>query len=248
MSFFTEFSPSKIYKNSAWWLMCSFLLLAATPNTSRILRGIDVSRYQMMVNWDAVKADNIEFAFIKATEGGYLKDPYFARNWEHSQKNGIKRGAYHFYLPWVDASEQVAHFTRVVTLSPGDLPPVLDVETFATDVSDEELRKGIRTWLSQAELYYGIKPIIYTNQTFYNRKLKGYFTDYPFWIAKYHSTKPSTHPDDKMFFWQYSERGSVEGIYGAVDMNFFYGDQEALSKLCVPTPEQGETLAQTGQE
>ncbi|WP_066622632.1 glycoside hydrolase family 25 protein [Rufibacter roseus] len=222
--------------------------MAANTNSTELLRGIDVSRYQLMINWDTMKDDNISFAFIKATEGAYLKDSYFARNWVQSQKHGIKRGAYHFYLPWVDAKAQVDHFTSQVSLSPGDLAPVLDIETFAPDITDEELREGIRTWLTLAEQHYGVKPIIYTNQTYYNRKLKGHFTDYPFWIAKYHHTKPTTHPEDKMHFWQYSERGRLRGIDGAVDMNYFYGGMAALETLCVPANAPSEQLAQAEEE
>lgn len=32
-------------------------------------RGIDVSHYQPTINWPALKANGIEFVYIKATEG-----------------------------------------------------------------------------------------------------------------------------------------------------------------------------------
>lgn len=213
-----------------------FVLQGASSDPASYLHGIDVSRYQREVNWQHVKESNIAFAFIKATEGDFLKDAYFDRNWEHSQQNGIKRGAYHFYLPWVDVEKQLALFKNTVTLQPGDLAPVLDIETFDREVSDAQLRRDVQRWLTGVEEHYGVKPIIYTNQVFYNQKLRGYFKGYHFWIARYQDAEPYTHQNDKMAFWQYSEKGKVRGIDYPVDVNWFYGDLNALNNLCLPTP------------
>ncbi|GGK73458.1 hypothetical protein GCM10011405_21930 [Rufibacter glacialis] len=200
------------------------------------MHGIDVSRYQQEVDWKHVKESNISFAFIKATEGDFLKDPFFDRNWEQSRQQGITRGAYHYYLPWVDVDLQIEKFKNTVRLQPGDLAPVLDVETFAPDIPDAKMRNDVRLWLSAIEEHYGVKPIIYTYQAFYDRKLRGHFPGYHFWIARYQNAEPATHPGDKMAFWQYSEKGTVKGINAPVDVNWFYGDVAALSSFCVPIP------------
>lgn len=215
-------------------LVGSFALQGAKTSSSSFLHGVDVSRYQQEVNWEHVKESNITFAFMKATEGDFHKDPYFKRNWAHSKQHGIKRGAYHFFLPWVDVEEQLANFIGTVTLQPGDLAPVLDVETFAPDIPDAQIRKSIARWLEGVEAHYGVKPIIYTYQLYYDRKMRGHFTGYNFWIARYKNEEPSTHPKDKMAFWQYSEKGTVKGIASKVDLNWFYGDIEALNQYCVP--------------
>ncbi|MCQ5014582.1 hypothetical protein NE615_27855, partial [Escherichia coli] len=56
------------------------------------------------------------FAFIKATEGEKLVDPYFSRNWQLSRENGLLRGAYHYFSPSVSASVQAPeHITEVRT-------------------------------------------------------------------------------------------------------------------------------------
>lgn len=229
--------------------LCTFCvaLLSAGSSPSAFLHGIDVSRYQKEVDWKHVKESNINFAFIKATEGDFLRDPYFARNWEHSRQQGIKRGAYHYFLPWVSVEKQLEHFINTVSLEPGDLAPVLDVETFAPDLPDAQIRSDIRRWLSGIEKHYGVKPIIYTYQAFYDRKLRGHFSGYNFWIARYQNVEPSTHANDKMAFWQYSEKGTVKGIDAPVDVNWFYGDLEALSAYCVPAtlPASNEVIAQT---
>ncbi|WP_181304850.1 glycoside hydrolase family 25 protein [Rufibacter sp. XAAS-G3-1] len=218
---------------AALFTLC-LTLLSAGSGPSSYLHGIDVSRYQQEVDWKHVKDSNINFAFIKATEGDFLKDPFFDRNWEQSRQQGIKRGAYHYYLPWVPVEKQIAHFLNTVSLQPGDLAPVLDVETYAEDIPDAHMRRDIRQWLSAVEEHYGVKPIIYTYQRFYDRKLRGHFPNHHFWIARYQNVEPSTHPSDKMAFWQYSEKGTVSGIDAPVDVNWFYGDLEDLSAHCVP--------------
>ncbi len=227
--------------------VCCLVLPSAKLNTTSYLHGIDVSRYQQHVNWEHVKDADIAFAFMKATEGDFLKDPFFAKNWESSRKHGIKRGAYHFFLPWVSAESQIAHFKSVVDLQPGDLAPVLDVETFAHDVPDALARQRIKAWLVGIEAHYGVKPIIYTYQGFYDKKLRGHFKGYHFWIARYKNEEPNLHPTDKMAFWQYSEKGTVKGIALPVDVNWFYGDINDLNSLCLqkkPASPSDEVIAQ----
>ncbi len=148
---------------------------AVTNNTtnSSTLKGIDVSRWQKEVDWMLVKDADVRFAFVKATQGDFRLDPYFARNWEETKRHGIKRGAYHFFKPEAPVQGQIDLFLRTVTLEPGDLPPVLDVEVSDPRVSSEDLRKSIKTWLEAVSLHYGVKPIIYTSQNYYRRFLQG---------------------------------------------------------------------------
>lgn len=100
---------------------------------SYTIHGIDVSRWQERIDWQRVAKmrDNgirLQFAFIKATEGEKLVDPYFSRNWQLSRENGLLRGAYHYFSPSVSASVQARIFLQTVDFSQGDFPAVLDVE------------------------------------------------------------------------------------------------------------------------
>ncbi|GHA64253.1 glycoside hydrolase family 25 protein [Pontibacter akesuensis] len=205
---------------------------AATSTTA--LRGIDVSRWQKEVNWAMVSESEVTFAFVKATQGDFRLDPYFARNWEETKRHGIKRGAYHFYKPEAPVQDQIKLFTSTVTLEPGDLPPVLDIEVSDPKVSADQMRKDIKVWLEAVTAHYGVRPIIYTSQNYYRRYLQGHFTDYHFWIARYSDNKPDIHHTDSWMFWQYTDRGSISGINAAVDINFFVGDVDQLSSLCLP--------------
>ncbi|MEI6947434.1 glycoside hydrolase family 25 protein [Paraflavisolibacter sp. H34] len=201
------------------------------------IHGIDVSRYQQRISWEAVKAMQVKdirlgFAFIKATEGNGNLDPYFRRNWKKAKEAGIVRGAYHFFIASKDGHRQAQNFISKVELESGDLPPVLDVEQ-THRASAEEIRREVKKWLEALEEHYNIKPIIYTNVVFYDTYLKGYFDDYPLWVAHYlQPQRPRIRRD--WVFWQHSEAGRVNGILSRVDFNVFNGDSAAFKSLLVP--------------
>lgn len=201
------------------------------------LHGIDVSRHQRDINWEAVskmkhKDVTIQFAFIKASEGRTVVDEYFAENWKECKKAGIMRGAYHFYRPHLTAEEQAKLFFRQVPkLEKGDLAPVLDIEIYGGG-SREVLKKNLKKWLVLVEKHYGVKPIIYTNYTFYKTMLTGKeFKSYPLWIAHYRTPDLNYKLND-WHFWQHSDRGRVNGIKGDVDFNVFKGEISDLKALC----------------
>lgn len=201
------------------------------------IHGIDVSRYQQNINWKLVKEMRVQnislgFVFIKATEGNNMVDPYFKRNWKKAREAGMIRGAYHFFNPKKDGKQQVKNFQKLVKLESGDLPPVLDVEK-GWKKSKNEIQTKVREWLKAMEEFYGVKPIIYTYVSFYERYLKGAFDDYPLWIAHYYQKNQPRISRDWQF-WQHSEEGKVDGILSKVDFNVFSGDSAAFKALLIP--------------
>src|ERR1700688_4982339 len=93
------------------------------------LPGIDISRYQLKIDWGAVTASGVQFCFIKATEGARHVDVAFQRHWEAAATAGLVRGAYHFFRPQIPVSTQADLFVRTLgQLQPGDLRPALDLE------------------------------------------------------------------------------------------------------------------------
>lgn len=197
------------------------------------VHGIDVSHHQKKILWDTVAAQQVHFAFVKATEGVNFSDSLFCFNWSEMKRVGIKRGAYHFYRPNSSPMLQAFNFNQWVEIETGDLPPVLDVEVL--DGADPlHLLSGLRTWLTLVEWRHCIKPIIYTNLKFYNTYLAGHFDDYPVWIARYNSSEPILASGRDWLFWQYGNRGTIAGIQGHVDFNVFKGDFTRLDSLCHP--------------
>ncbi|WP_299826500.1 glycoside hydrolase family 25 protein [uncultured Pontibacter sp.] len=199
--------------------------------------GVDVSRYQRKINWEKVKENDVSFAFIKATEGVKLQDSFFERNWEKTAEAGILRGAYHFYLPHLKPDVQAKNFINTVTLAPGDLPPVLDVEVRGR-MPLNHFRGDLKEWLVLVERKYGVKPIIYTGHSFYKDYLEGYFDEYPLWIAHYNVRELTLQKTDRtlLSFWQHTDKGVIEGIKGHVDCNIFYGSLRELKTLCIQPP------------
>lgn len=200
------------------------------------LHGIDVSRYQKVINWGDVKEMKVKdikigFAFIKATEGIDKVDAQFQRNWLHAGEENIPKGAYHYFIAGKSGKAQAKNFIEIVKLKKGDLPPVLDIEeTHGTSKTD--MQKNIKDWLEKIEDEYKVRPVIYSNISFYNNYLKGVFDEYPFWIAHYlQPGKPRL--DRKWTFWQHSESGHVNGIKTMVDFNVFSGDSTAFENLLI---------------
>jgi len=225
-----------------WWMlrkakMVRYNAFGIEIPENYTIHGIDVSRYQQMIDWESVKAMavggvKIDFAFIKATEGIGNVDPFFKRNWKKSKDAQMIRGAYHFFLATKSGKAQAENYIARVELKQGDLPPVLDVEQ-TYGVSGIKLRQRVKEWLTTVETYYGVKPILYTNVDFYKQYLKSEFDDYPLWVAHYlQRDKPRIVRN--WDFWQHSEEGRVNGILSKVDFNVFYGDSLAFSKMLLP--------------
>ena len=192
--------------------------------------GIDVSEYQGDIEWGAVETlDNdykISFVFIRATVGDDRLDKRFKENWLKAKENQLIRGAYHYYRPNENSLEQAELFIKTVTLQKGDLPPVLDIEKLPENQSVERLKIGLRRWLSKVEEHCKVKPIIYTGESYYDDFLKEEFSDYLFWIANYNFYREKLEED--WLFWQFTEKATVSGINGNVDVNIFNGDLQQL--------------------
>ncbi len=197
--------------------------------------GIDVSEYQGKISW--LEVDTLEskypvdFVFIRATVGEDRLDRQFKNNWLGAKKNKLLRGAYHYYRPNENSLDQAELFIKTVSLSKGDLPPVLDIEKLPKNQSIEQLKVGLKRWLKKVEEHYKVKPIIYTGESYYDDFLKEEFSDYLFWIANYNFYREKI--DEEWLFWQFTEKASVNGIKGNVDVNIYNGDLQQLQFITV---------------
>ena len=207
--------------------------------------GIDVSYWDSGIDWPKVRATGQRFVFVKATEGDSYADPTFDDNWRGAKTAGLLRGAYHFFRSNLDPKKQANKFIDYVRSmnDDGELPPVLDLETNDGQTKDKVISRA-KAWLDQVEATFGKKPIIYSGQFF----LQTYFVeagggppiwakDYPFWIAQYpNQYVPGMQPTlprgwFQWMFWQYSEKGQVNGINAKVDLDLFNGTLEELYKF-----------------
>ena len=197
--------------------------------------GIDVSEYQGKIRWSYVdtleKKYPLRYVLIRATVGNDRIDHQFKLNWLGAKENKMIRGAYHYYRPNENSLEQAELFIKTVKLKKGDLPPVLDIEKLPKEQSIERLKVGLRRWLKTVELHYGVRPIIYTGEKYYDDFLKEEFSDYLFWIANYNFYREEIQ--DNWLFWQFTEKATVPGIDYNVDVNIYNGDLQQLQFITV---------------
>jgi len=207
-----------------------------------VVLGIDLSKWQRTVSFDEVRRAGVVYAFVKATQGATTTDIDYATNIHGARRAGLIVGSYHYYVTSVSAKDQLAHFTAVADVLPGDMPPVVDIEAMHNN-NDAGLANDLRYFLGQLHAHYHVKPIIYSSRFFSNQHLKG-LSDYPLWLAEYSTTNQIKLPLDwtTWTFWQHSEDGRLPGIQGNVDLNRFNGDLPALQSLLVkimPAPISG---------
>jgi lysozyme len=202
------------------------------------IHGIDVSYAQGKIDWPQVKAMeenglHISFAFIKATEGENFTDSYFQRNWREAAKTGLICGAYHYFRPGKSGKLQALLFLKTVRLEKNDMPLVVDIETL-DGVSPGQMRTALSEFFSAVRHKTYVKPIIYSGLSFYQDYLKGYYDDYPLWIAHYDKPEISINKAANWQFWQHTSHATVNGIHHAVDFDTFKGDSVAFKALLMP--------------
>lgn len=195
--------------------------------------GVDVSHYQEKVDWKQVSwiydEFPVNFVILRATMGWNGKDATFSSNWSALRDSRMVRGAYHYYRPDEPSVEQAENFIRSVKLIPGDLPPILDIENLPKVQSMDRLKIGLQNWLNIVERHYGVKPIIYSGQHYYEKYLEQQFKDYTVWVANYNHRVRA--PEKHWHIWQFTEKGYARGIKGDVDVNIFNGDLEDFNRL-----------------
>jgi lysozyme len=196
------------------------------------IHGIDVSKYQGEIDWNAVAGSGVKFAWIKATEGGDHLDERFQANWQGAKLAGIPHGAYLFAY-WCRAPmDEAIWFEQNVPVEDDALPPVLDVEptpdsrTCRRHLERDATVADMKVMLDEMERHFGKRPIIYTSVDFYRAILAGgAFADYPIWVRSTKHNPAVPYGDRDWKFWQYRADGTVPGIEGYVDRNAFAGDQ-----------------------
>jgi lysozyme len=223
--------------------------------------GIDVSHYVGRIDWARVAGEGIRFAYIKATEGRTWKDDFFQKNWQEAKANRVIRGAYHLLKRGSSSSveSQAQNFLETVTLTPGDMPPALDVETkelkkIIAEEGVEHAWKFIYQWVELIRQETGYTSVLYMSPR-RAASLKLNFGKLPIldlWTPSYGANRPLRFATDKpniknlptlpldvnnrliwskWVFWQYSSAGRVAGIAsGHVDLNLFNGNDSDFNR------------------
>ncbi len=232
LAYYFGFKSDKILKQEKKYASRNAAVLAENDDK---VAGIDISHYQGKIDWNKLKLINkkypIGFVFIRASIGDDCDDSKFNFNWQQAKKHHFIRGAYHYYRPNENSMEQAERFIKLVELEKGDLPPVLDIEKLPVEQSIDSLKIGLKRFLNKIDEYYKVKPIIYTSQKYYEDFLADEFEDYTFWIANYNFIEEKIN--DNFLFWQFTEKGKIDGIKYNVDINIYNGTPKMLDYLRV---------------
>ncbi|MDQ2091968.1 glycoside hydrolase family 25 protein [Marimonas arenosa] len=193
------------------------------------VHGIDAARFQDAADWPTARAAGVNFAFLKATEGGDRTDPMFDSHWRGARAAGIPTSAYHFFYFCTPAEVQARWFIRNVPKTPGMLPPVLDLEwnpfspTCTHRPEGAVVRREARIFLAALEAHYGQRPVVYTTPEFYRQTGIGKLRAVEFWLRSTAKPLSEVYPGQRWRFWQYSGTGLVPGFLDEVDLNLFNG-------------------------
>lgn len=199
------------------------------------IHGIDASRYQGVIDFEAAKRAGVSFAWLKGTEGGDRVDPGLAQNLAGARRAGVPVGAYHFYYFCRPAAEQARWFIDHIDRQKGDLPPVLDIEWNHTSPSCKKrpdaatVRQEMHVFLDALTAHYGTAPVIYTTPDFWKDNQLGKLGTYDFWLRSVAGHPSETYPGARWIFWQYTGTGVVPGVGGTADLNAFNGSAAGWS-------------------
>jgi lysozyme len=199
---------------------------------ANLITGIDVSKYQYDIDWTTIQQPithldpmPVQFAFIKATEGvGYI-DPYAQANATGAKAAGLKIGYYHFGTlnnianPVADAqSEAQAFLAAMAKLPAHDLPPVLDIEKNASNLSKQQVLDWINAFFAEMQKGGVTKYIIYSYKYFFDANLPANhgLGTIPLWLASYSKVTTPALPIgwNNYIIWQYRSDGQFKGKDG----------------------------------
>lgn len=199
-----------------------------------IKQGIDVSKWNGTINWKNVKKAGIEFAFIRTSyrgtkTGSLAKDPTAITNMKNASAAGVKIGAYIFSqaITTTEAVQEADYLLKTVKGYKITMPLVFDYEYYSGGRFSSKTKLSTRAKTDICLAFCnrikqaGYTPLVYANKSMFSSDLYAseITAKYPAWLAHY-TTK--TNYAGNYDFWQYTSSGSVSGISGNVDMNFWY--------------------------
>ena len=179
--------------------------------------GLDVSKHQGLIDWERVANDEIDFAYIKASEGGDLVDRRFAENWAAAGAAGLDRGAYHFFTLCRPGADQARNFLNAVPYREAELPLALDLElggNCSARPPAEEVLAEVEAFTNAVEAATGTEILLYVLDDFNEIYPALDKFERPRWERSI-----LLRPNGDWLMWQFTFEGKVDGVEGGVDIN-----------------------------
>ena len=199
------------------------------------MKGIDVAKWNGIIDWKKVKTAGVEFAVLKVIDKSNKTESSFIRNYAGASAQGLPLDVYNYLYTTTEAAAREAARAVVNALAERKIGKVwADVEDACLKNKGILLIRILNTYKSVIEAA-GYEFGVYTGLSFYNSYIKPYkdYIDCDFWIARYPTTKDMTIDMDpiaskkpaichNLWGWQHSSRGRVPGISGYVDLDICY--------------------------
>ena len=213
----------------------------AFANAIASVPGMDVSGYQGNVNWSGAWSNGARFAYVKATEGTYYTNPYFAQQYNGSYNVGMIRGSYHFARPdTTSGATQADYFINNGGGWSSDgktLPGAVDMEynpygATCYGLSQASMAAWVSSFSSEYHARTGVWPVIYTSNSWWSQCVGtagNFSSNSPLWVANYNSSA-GTMPYAWGYytFWQYADSGTFPGDQDV--FNGAYSQLQAIAK------------------
>ncbi len=211
-----------------------YIHLSYPSETHYTVRGIDVSHHQGVIDWTRVAKAHVQFAYLKASEGGDWRDESFGANLQGAKASGIAAGAYHFFTFCSPGCAQAHNFLSTAPADATHLPPAVDLEYVGNcnaRPTRDAFARELRDFLHLTEARYRTVPVLYTTRTFFENYLKdNEFVRYPLWIRDL--TGLEAMPAKRtVLFRQFADNGRIDGIKRLADEDLFIGSKEEFAVL-----------------
>ena len=202
--------------------------------------GVDVSAYQNRsstdntIDWEAAKADGVEFAMVRIGLRGYgsgkiLEDAFYAQNIDGAMAAGIETGVY-FFAQAITVEEAIEEADFVISLLEGheiDGPVAYDWEmhdsSYRVYGTTPEMATACAIAFCERIEEAGYDAMVYAGQyVSYIKYDQGALEPYLSWYPEYkNETSEQLYPTLYYHrnYWQYSSSAKVDGIGGDVDVN-----------------------------
>lgn len=204
--------------------------------SSGMVLGIFLSRFNNTPDFGTLKADQIEFAYIKLTQGTALLDSKGKEYASGAKASGLKVGLYHFFTADEDPDAQFDHFQAALQSVQWDLPPMLDCESQPNHSVPADYASRIARFAGKIEQNFHVKPVIYAGSAFADTSLDQSVAKYPLFIANFGSAVERGSPTlpkwwTDYLFWHVAPGVADDPALRAYDIIAFKGSPANLASL-----------------
>ena len=221
----------------------------------KMILGVDVSKWQGLIDWNTCREAGAQYAFIRAgscnaVSGVCYEDNLFKENSGYFEDHQgapalMPVGYYWYFRPQHNPMSQANYFCDLLDGADYLLPPVIDCENNG-GLSPSAYADSIKTFLDRVEARTGYKPIIYTSKSKWAEvEPRSYWPSYDLWVAHYTLNTEPLVPDGLTWtFWQYTSQGDAVTYGGPgppsgdddIDLNWFNGTEDEFLLYIGATP------------